>query len=414
MELMFNVLEILRNSFAHHIIFSLGLLFIFGYFLELIAEQLKLPSITGYIIAGIIVGSSGLDLIHHSNTGQLHLISEITLSFIAVIIGTEFSLKKLKKYGKEIVILTLFQLFCAFVLISLAMFFFGLPLYIAILFGAIGAATAPAAVVVLVEQMRVRGKFVNYLYGIVALDDAGTVILFSVTFAISSSIIGNTGLSVTHSILHGLTEILYSIIIGFFAGIFIHFTTYKKRGWDQIKIISLGLIFLATSLSISLHLSPLITNMTLGMVLINMNSKNIRIMKIIEPLTPPLYALFFAIAGVELNIALFGEIPILIAALVFITARVAGKYSGIYLPARIYKMNDNIKKYLGLALLPQAGVAIGLAIFIRTSPIVAEAAEPIRLQITEMINIILISVIFNELFGPPIAKYAIEKGCNRR
>lgn len=414
MELFYHILESIREGFSHHIIFSLGLLFISGFFLEQIVLKFKLPSITGYILAGIIIGDSVLGLIHPTNSQQLHLISEITLSLIAVIIGAEFSIKKLKKYGKNIIILTLFQLFFSFAFISFFLYIAKMPLYVSLLLGAIGAATAPAAVVVIVEQMRVRGDFIDYLYGIVALDDAGTVILFSITFAFSSSIISGVNLHLAHSLYSAFEEIFASILIGFIGGIAIHFLTIKKRNWNQIKIISLGIIFIVTSISITLKLSPLITNMMIGFMIVNINDRNLRILKILEPITPPLYALFFAIAGVELNLSIFSNYRVLFLALIFIFMRFLGKYFGIYLPAMMFNMKNNIKKYLGLSLLPQAGVAIGLAIFVRTSPVVAKASTAITYQISEMINIILVAVVINELLGPPIAKYAINKAFKRR
>ena len=153
--------------------------------------------------------------------------------------------------------------------------------------------------------MKARGKFVDYLYGIVALDDAGTVILFSIAFAISTSMISGAELNINHSLIHAFKEIMYSLIIGIIGGVAIHFSTIRKRNMNEVKILALGFIFMTTSISISLHLSPLISNMALGMFLVNMNKKNVRILFSLEPLTPPLYAVFFAIAGTELNLKIF-------------------------------------------------------------------------------------------------------------
>lgn len=411
---MLKLLELIRYSFSHHIIFSAGLLLIIGYIFGQLSEKIKLPSITGYILAGVLLGTSGLHLIREENMHLLNVISEITLSFIAVIIGGEFSFQKLKLYGKTIIWLTLGQLFLTFVLISSALILIGLSTYIAFILGAIGAATAPAATVVIVEKLKAKGKFVDYLYGIVALDDAGTVILFSIAFALSGSMIGDHNTHMLLSVWHALSEIFISIFIGLSAGLIIHYSTIKKRNLNEIKIIALGVIFLSTSISISLHLSPLISNMALGMLLINLSRKNLRIFHSLEPLTPPLYAIFFAIAGTELKLDVFTNPAVLGAGFAFIIMRGLGKYFGIYLTSIPLKIEPKIKNYLGLALLPQAGVAIGLVLFVQASPIVAQASPEIQLEISEMINIVLMAVLVNELVGPPLSKIAILKNLNRR
>lgn len=411
---MLDILQMMKQYFAHHIIFSAGLLLIVGYIFGQLAEKIKLPTITGYILAGVVIGNSGLKLIRHENMELLYILSEVTLSFIAVIIGGEFSFYKLKLYGKRIMLLTLSQMFLTFILVSLGLLAIGFSNYIAFVLGAISAATAPAATVVIVEKLKARGKFVDYLYGIVALDDAGTVILFSVVFAVSSSMMGNVHVEITHSILHAFKEIFYSLLIGAVSGLIIHFVTIKKHNLNEIKIISLGLIFITTSVAISLHLSPLIANMTLGMLLINMNKKNARILFAFEPMTPPLYAIFFAIAGAELNVSVFTDPIILLSGLVYIIFRFLGKYFGIYLTGSVLKIEKNVKKYLGLSLLPQAGVAIGLMLFVQASPIVLQSSVELQNEIAEMTNIILMSVFVNEVIGPPLTKFAILKNLKRR
>ena len=411
---MIKILEIIKFYFSHHIIFSAGLLLIFGYIFGQLSEKIKLPAITGYIFAGILVGGSGLKLIHHENLEILNILSEVTLSFIAVIIGGEFSFYKLRAYGKKIIILTFAQMFLTFLLVSFGLIFLGISSYVAFLLGAIAAATAPAATVVIVEKLKAKGEFVDYLYGIVALDDAGTVILFSVAFAISTSIISGLNTSFLNSTFHAFLEILYSVLIGVFGGIAIHFSTAKKRNMNEIKIITLGILFITTSISISLELSPLIANMTVGMLLVNLSKKNVRILFALQPLTAPLYAIFFAIAGTELSLEIFKDKSVILAGFLFIILRAIGKYFGIYLSSIPLKIPVKIKKYLGLGLLPQAGVAIGLVLFVQASPVIKNASEAIQQEITVMINIVLMSVFFNELFGPVLAKIAILKNLKRR
>ncbi len=411
---MLNILEMMKQYFAHHVIFSTGLLLLVGFLFGQLSEKIKLPAITGYILAGVMIGDSGLKLIRHENMEMLFVLSEVTLSFIAVIIGGEFSFYKLKMYGKNIVILTLSQMFLTFFLVSFGLLFLGLPNYISFLLGAISAATAPAATVVIVQKLKAKGIFVDYLYGIVALDDAGTVILFSIAFAISTTLMSGAELDLSHSLIHAFKEISYSLLIGIIGGIAIHYSTIRKRNMNEIKILTLGFIFLTTSISISLNLSPLISNMTLGMLLVNMNKKNVRILFSLEPLTPPLYAVFFAIAGTELNLRIFADSSILFAGILFISLRAVGKYYGIYFSALAMGLGKNIYKYLGFSLLPQAGVAIGLVLFVQASPIVIAAGPEVQESIGKMINIILMSVFINEIVGPPLSKLAIMKNLKRR
>jgi len=411
---MIKILEIIKFYFSHHIIFSAGLLLVFGYIFGQLSEKIKLPAITGYIFAGILVGGSGLKLIHHENLEILNILSEVTLSFIAVIIGGEFSFYKLRTYGKKIIILTFAQMFLTFFLVSFGLIFIGLSSYVAFLLGAIAAATAPAATVVIVEKLKAKGEFVDYLYGIVALDDAGTVILFSIAFALSTSLISGSNTSFLNSTFHAFLDIFFSFIIGILGGIAIHFSTAKKRNMNEIKIITLGILFITTSISISLELSPLIANMTVGMLLVNLSKKNVRILFALQPLTAPLYAIFFAIAGTELSLEIFKDKSVILAGFLFIILRALGKYFGIYLSSIPLKIPPKVQKYLGLGLLPQAGVAIGLVLFVQASPIIKNASEAIQKEITVMINIVLMSVFFNELVGPILAKIAILKNLKRR
>ncbi|MFA7026070.1 MAG: cation:proton antiporter [Candidatus Cloacimonadaceae bacterium] len=411
---MLEILLPIKDLFTQHVIFSVSLLLLVGYLMGHLAERIKLPAITGYIVAGILLGYNVLNLIHIDNMDMLYVLSEVTLSFIAVIIGGEFSFAKLKLYGKNIVILTLAQMLLTFFLVSFGMLLVGLPIYIAFVLGVISAATAPAATVVIVEKLKAKGKFVDYLYGIVALDDAGTVIIFSIAFAISATLMGAAEVSISNTVLHAFKEVGFSLVIGVLGGLATHYATIKKRNMNEVKILALGFVFLSTSISIGLGLSPLIANMALGMVLVNMSKKNVRILFSFEPLTAPLYAIFFAIAGVELRLEVFADTTVILAGFTFIIMRAIGKYSGVYLAAWGIGMDKKIRNYLGMSLLPQAGVAIGLVLFVQASPVLANVSPAVQDEISKMINIVLMSVFFNEIIGPPLSKIAIVKNLNRR
>lgn len=405
----------LKEIFSHHIIFSMGIILVAGYLLGKVAELIRLPAITGYIVAGIVLGSSVTGIIHIELSGSLKVVTEIALGLIALTIGGEFAIEKIKRKGVKIIIITLFQLVVTFGVVTGALVLFRLPLLISLLLGAIATATAPAATVAIVQSLKVRGEFVDYLYGIVALDDAGCVIIFAVTFAIVSALTGAAGTPAHESlllVLSGVFEIILSLVIGFVGGIIIHLGTRKIRRKNEVLIISLGMILIITSVSISLHLSSLLANMMLGATLINLSIKNHRIFTIIEPLTPPIYAAFFAVAGTELNIGIIGNVTILFFGLIYIIARMAGKYAGVFTGSLVTRTPSNIRRYLGLCMFPQAGVAIGLVLLLQGSPLFLQFPEETRAFIDQMINIVIFSVFINELIGPPLSKLAIMKGAD--
>lgn len=407
------ILEFIRVTFADHIIFSVSIILLIGYIFGQLAERINLPAITGYLIAGVILGVSGLQLLPPENIRMLDILSQVTLSFIAVIIGAEFSIQKLKLYGKEILILTICQMLLTFILVSFGLLFAGLPNYTAFVLGAISAATAPAATVVIIEKLKVKGKFVDYLYGIVALDDAGTVILFSIGFAISTSMMGQAEFVLSRVLCKAFYEIFMAMVIGSIAGLLIHLVTRRKRNMNEVKILALGFIFLSTALSLSLNLSPLIANMVLGLVLINLSPKHARIVLSFEPFTNILYAIFFTVAGIELQLKVFSDIGVFFAGIVYIVMRMLGKYFGVFFGGAALKTDKNIRNYLGVGLFPQAGVAIGLVLFVQGSPLIEGISAEMHLEVVKMINIVLMSVFVNEILGPPLAKFAILRSMKR-
>ncbi|MCK5736062.1 MAG: cation:proton antiporter [Spirochaetaceae bacterium] len=408
-------LTALRDLMSHHGLFSTGMLLILGYFIGKIMARIHLPEITGYIIAGLLLGDAALGIVHHEMSESLQIVTDVALGMIALTIGGEFSLSKLKRMGNEVVLITITQILLTLIAVTLALRVFKLPMPFALMLGAIATATAPAATVAIVQSLRAHGPFIDRLYGIVALDDAGAVVIFGIVFAVVSGILTGNSAPGVHSaggigiILGAFKEILLSILIGGAVGWIIHTLARKKNHTGELMIISLGWIFLLTAISMSFHLSPLLSNMAAGMVLINLSPRNHRIFRNLEPLTPPIYALFFAIAGTELNPAIFFKGDILILGLVFIFARAFGKILGVWSGSVIAKSKTNIRKYLGFCMLPQAGVAIGLVLMIQASPMIAALGPAQKDIITMMVNIILLSVFFNELTGPPISRVAIIK-----
>ena len=402
-------------SVSQHILFAIGILLISGYLLGKLAEKLKLPVITGYIVAGILLGESIGSVIELEMVKSLRPITEVALGLIALAIGGEFSRAKLKIIGKEVLIIAILQILITFVLVSLVMILLGFNFEFSLLLAAIATATAPAATVAVVQNLRARGKFIDYLYGLVALDDAGSVILFAVIFAFIGTIIAKAnGSSIAGGILiaNALWEIILSLLVGVLGGYILHKATRKRQNKSEIMIISLGIVFITIGIAHPLHISPLLTNIMIGATLVNLSPKNQRISRILGTLTPPIYAAFFTIAGTELQLGIFAKPEILFFGIAFVIVRMIGKYSGVYLGAISCKSDSNVKNYLGICMFPQAGIAIGLVLMIQASPILANASSQIQNLATNMINIIIFSVFVNELLGPPLTKWAIIKGAD--
>lgn len=413
MESIIEYLINFRSVVTEHALFSIGMLLVVGYLFGIIAKKFKLPEITGFILAGLLLGDTLLGVVHHEMNEGLVIVTDVALGLIALTIGGEFYLAKLKKMGKEVVIMTTTQIVLTFVTVAVSLFLFRMELPYALLMGAIATATAPAATVAIVQSLRAHGPFIDRLYGLVALDDAGCVIIFGIIFAIASSMIGPAEAmahtSSFHMILEAFGEIAFSLILGIVFGVLIHVTTKKKNRNGEILILTLAFIFLETALAIVFHLSPLLSNMAAGAVLINLSPRNHRIFRAIEPLTPPIYALFFAIAGTHLDPTVLFQKEILLLGTVFILARAFGKYFGVRFGGLLCKADKKTRANLGYCMLPQAGVSIGLIMMIKASPMVAELPPEQSAIIILMVNIILLSVFFNEMIGPPLSRYAIMR-----
>ena len=406
----------LLNIFTGHIVFSVGILLFSGYFLGKIAERLKLPAITGYIFTGLLLGKYSLNIIPEEIAMSMTSVTELALGMIALIIGGEFQLTKLKESGIKIIFLTICQAALTLIFTTIAMAMIGFDIQIALLLGAIATATAPAATVVIIKQLKAKGKFVDYLYGIVAFDDALCVIIFSIIFAIvlpslTNQSSGESG--IMHGLIHALKHIFLSAIIGTISAGLLHYLCKKVYKLNEIMIISIAIIFMNTSISLILDLSLLIANMVLGAVLINLSTKNSRILEVLDPFTIPIFALFFIIAGTELDVSVFAQGTVIIYGGVYIISRFIGKYSGIYFGSFFIKCSVKVRNYLGFCLIPQAGVAIGLVLLVQTNPEIIAAPAEVKQTLIILVNVVLFSIFINELIGPAISKFGIIRGIEK-
>ena len=412
--------ELLHDPIAAingHPLLSLGVLILAGYLFGRLCQLLRLPTITGYIVAGLLLSHSVSGIIERHTVESLTPFTEVALSFIALTIGGEFQLTKLRRTGSKILVITLFEAVLAAVVVTLVLGFLRLlPFSYALLLGAIAAATAPAATVVIVRELRARGEFIDYLFGVVAFDDAVSVLLFSIGFAMVTPLLAGTagaGAPVLVALGGGLAEIGLSALAGALAAVVIHVAAGGRKRDSEVLLITLGVLLLATALVTLLELSALIANMCAGFMLVNMAVRNRRIFASLEPLTPPIFALFFILAGAELDISVVSKGIVVLLGLVYLVARFGGKVAGVTLGSVLVRAPAKVRRYLSFCLFPQAGVAIGLALVVQSSTLFSTAPEAVREMLRLLTNVVLFSVFVNELIGPLISRYGIVRGAER-
>ena len=409
--MIFEIAGYVRETLAHNILFTIGFLLLLGFFIGKAAVMVKLPEISGYIIAGIMVNSFTTGFISTEMNKSLHVVTEVAIGLLALSIGSDFAFKKVRRLGLDILVITVVQFIFTFSAVVLCLYFLKMQIPYAIILGVTACATAPAIIVAEVHHLRAYGKFVDYLFGTVVLIDAFCVIIFGAAFTMVTNYL-NISAGDSSILLNSLKEILFSIFLGIFSGIVIHLITVKRSNDHEILIITLSMVFITTGVSLVFHLSPLILNIVTGTVLANVSIKNQRLFKLIEPFTPPVYALFFIIAGIEINPGVFLKPGIMVMALAYFLSRFAGKYAGIWLGCRIINTDPAVRNNLGLCMLSQAGIALGFVLLIQTSPMMSRIAEDSieRILFTNMMNIVLISIFLCELIGPVMTRYGILNG----
>jgi Kef-type K+ transport system membrane component KefB len=331
------------------------------------------------------------------------LIANITLSLIAFSLGQNFTLSKLRRIGKAVFAISIGEVLGSFILVSLAVYLLGgQSLAVAILFGAIAPATAPAAVVMVTREYRARGQFTDTLLGVVAIDDAWGIMLFAFCVAIAKSLLGaHVGVlaNVFSDLAHGLWEVIGGLGLGIAIGLLFSYLLKYINTLSNLLIYTLGLILISSGLSVWLNVSLLLANMALGATVANRVKMSDNIFDVLRRFDPPVYLLFFLIAGANLEISSIYSLGIL--GLLYVATRLPGEMGGAYIGATLAKANVTIKKYLGLGLAPQAGVAIGLALY---------AKNYFPGNIGEMIlSTIIVTTIIYELIGPVLVRLALVK-----
>ena len=399
---------------------AIGIAMFAGLFLSRLTSKLNLPDVTSYLVAGLLVGPlclgrlniPGLGLTSFEAVEELSLLNDVALGFIAFSIGSEFRISSLRQIGRQAAIVAVFQALVATLFVDVALLLLHLvlgdklPVSTCILLGAIATATAPAATLMVVNQYKARGALTNMLLPVVALDDAVGLIVFAISSGIAKAL-DSGAVSVVSILVNPVLEIVLSLGMGMLLGwIFSEVEIYFNSNSKRLSLAA-AFVVLCTALSklhfslgggITIGFSSLLVTMMCATVFCNLCDFSEQIMYQVERWTAPIYVLFFVLSGAELDLTVFADLAVVGIGVVYILARSAGKIVGSNTSARLTRCEESICKYLGITLLPQAGVALGMSVLVAAQ--FGEEGALVR-------NIVLFSVMIYELVGPTLTKMAL-------
>ncbi len=384
--------------FAKDILLSLGVAVLAGLIFNRIVKFLGLPNVTGYLIAGVLIGPSFLQIIPQDLIEPLTLLVNVALGFIAFSIGGEFRISKIRSIGKSVLVITFFQALVTTAVVDIGLLIF-FPPAVAISLGAIATATAPAATLMVVRQYSAKGPITDILLPVVALDDAIGLIVFSISLSIAKILSAAESPNIGLMLLDPLREIVLSLVVGAAIGAVLTFGMgfFHSRSNRLTSIICA--VFLGTSLSSLWNLSSLLLCMSIGAVMANFYSESEKMIDITDHWTPVVFLLFFVISGAELDLGILPTVGLL--GVMYIILRSLGKYFGARIGATVVRESKNVKRYLGVALLPQAGVAIGMS-----QIVISALPEEYGIKIRA---VVLCATLVYELVGPLLTKFVLTK-----
>ena len=380
------------------VFYYLAIVLLSGLVFGKLVHFIKLPNVTGYLIGGLLVGPSFLNLITAEGVESLGFISSVALGFIAFSIGSEFKASYFKRVGLTPIIIAIFESVMAVVFVTGALILFGFDPALSIMLGAIAAATAPAATIMVIKQYKAKGPVTETLLSVVALDDAVALICFGIAAAIAQMIENPGSANLLVTIADPIIEILMSLGIGALLGLLFVLPLRFFKDEDSRQTLIYAFVLLALFIAKKGGFSDLLTCMMMGAIFANLSNQSDRVLAICDRITPPIFVAFFVLSGADLNVSILPKIGLIGA--VYVVVRVIGKVFGAWFGAKISKADEKIQKYLGFALTPQAGVAIGLTVVAKT--IVPQYAEQIR-------AVILCATLIYELVGPSISKWALKQ-----
>ncbi len=381
-----------------NLLFYLAIMLFAGLLFGRLLKLVKLPNVTGYLIAGLVLGPFVTKILSAEQVESLSVISNMALAFIAFTVGLSFKRSYFKRVGMTPVVIALLEALVAVFLVQGALIAAGFDVAFSIVLGAIAAATAPAATIMVIKQYGAKGPVTDTLMAVVAIDDAVALVAFGFAVSIAGVISGNGGGNIFLSILQPLWQVVLSLLIGAVMGVLfkIPLRFFKKSGNRLIIII--GFVFMTSALATLCGVSELLACMALGSVFCNISTESDSINDLCDFFTPPLFELFFVVSGAGLDVSVLPQIGVMGA--IYVVVRCVGKYLGAFIGAKIMKAPDAVAKYIGPTLIPQAGVAIGLTIVAQS--VVPHYAAQVR-------AVILCGTLIYELVGPAITKITLKK-----
>ena len=380
---------------------ALALALAAGLFLSRLIRYIHLPNVTAYLIGGLLLGPV-FGVLSPAALSKLNILSDVALGFIAYSIGAEFKLSYLKAIGIKPLVITCFESFFASLFVFLVLTVMGCPLPMSLTLGAIAAATAPAATLMVVRQYHADGPVCRMLLPVVAMDDATGLMLYAILTKLAVTLDHSTASKpdIMSLLVMPLVQIVGSLLVGAAIGALLTFVLRFFHSRGNKLALTLVAVFLGVGLSSSslLNLSSLLVCMMIGAVMVNLYPRSNDMLEVCDRFTPPLFMLFFVLSGASLDLSVLTTVGLVGVA--YVLTRVAGKVTGATLGALKEKCEPNIVKYLGLTLIPQAGVAIGMArLALRELPDVGPAIHAV----------VLAGTLVYELTGPVITKFALTK-----
>lgn len=375
----------------------IALLLFFALVAGKVAKKFQMPNVTGYLVMGLLIGPYGFGLLSKELVSDFGVVSDMALGFIAFSIGAEFRLKYLKRVGKTPVVIAVFEALTAVLLVDFTLLLLGYDLTLALCIGAIASATAAASTLMVVKQYKANGPVTRTLLPVVAIDDAVALMAFGISIAIAKTISADGGGSLLKTLLAPVIEIVGGLLFGALLGFILTQLVKWYTGRGNRLALTCGMIFFCIGASEMWGFSSLLACMMMSAVFVNMSSVADKIFEPIERTTPPIYMMFFIISGASLDITIIPKIGLI--GIIYIVFRVLGKMLGSYIGASICHASAVVKKYLGLTLVPQEGVAIGLVTVAMNS--VPQYGDTIQ-------TVILCGIVVYELTGPLITKLALK------
>jgi Kef-type K+ transport system membrane component KefB len=387
---------------------ALGLALLLGWAAGLLCKKVKTPMVVGYIVVGILLGKSLLGVFNDQNIQGLYFIIYLGLACIGFDIGGELAFHKMRNLGKSIIWISALETLGATVLVTTAVYIYTRKLYIALIFGALAAATAPAATVDVLREYQASGPLTTTTFAVVGIDDAYAVIIYAFAAFFTKMLLSHKDVHIAEAVLRPAGEILGSLALGLVIGLAFLFLIRNYTARRGLLVLTWGVIIATTALANILNFSLILANMALGLTVVNLTRwKRDDLFELMRNTTPPLFVIFFVLVGAQLDASKLVSLGVI--GLLYIVLRSAGKMSGAYLGGVISDAPDTVRKYLGLCLFSQAGVAIGLSIQTQITfgaKIYGHAG--IELGVMAISVIAATSLLF-QIIGPPSTRYAVIK-----